>query len=175
MTEREGKTETIHHQDWSRYLPEGFGEDAPVDQGPHALMDWLDENMPPAVYEKIDTIAESNSAAREVYEDLSVKVSRVLWRCAEYSNRILEIRESESRRQTAQPGKRRHVSVDELRQRQIGVGIALRDLGMAAEKHIIDDLFQRASAVSGEPTTTREIRPGRIAKPEASADYPQEI
>ncbi len=157
MSEREGQTETVHRQEWSRYLPEGFGEDAPVDQGPQALMDWLDENMHLAVYEKIDTIAESNSATREVYEDLSVKMSRVLWRYAEYANRILEARVSESERQTIQPGKRRRVSVDELRQRQIGVGIALRDLGMAAEKHVIDDLFQRASAVSGELTRAREL------------------
>ena len=152
-------------------LPKDFVDRAPTDQGPDALMDWLDNgNLHTAVKQEVNArldylppLQQLGPVLRDHVEHSLAYQTRIstqlLWRYADVRHEMITHRDPENvywreesrakmppdlRKKLVKPGR-----VERLKERQLAFEQLISALGLDAERAVIDYLFEEASAIPG--------------------------
>ena len=167
MARERAKTE-VRERPVAPLLPKDFVDRAPTACGPDALMDWLDNhNLYNAVKQEVaarlnhlplDTLGPLVKYHIEhSLEDRARTVSQVLWRYADIRHQIITYHDPDSvywrevaqvgmtgalRKKLTKPGRDKR-----LKERQLVLEQLITDLGLDAERAVIDCLLEEASAV----------------------------
>lgn len=168
---KEGAQTEVREKPVAPLLPEDFADRAPIDSGPEALMDWLDnQNLYQAVQQEVaarlaylpplDTLGPLvKDHIEHSLEDKTKTVTQLLWRYADVRHQMITYHDPEKacwrkksqermpealRKRLARPGR-----VKRLKERQLVLERLISDLRLDAEKAVIDYLFEEAAAVPG--------------------------
>lgn len=162
MVGKEGETETIKRPEYSGYFSHDFIDQATeiTEQGPEALMEWLDKNLRKEVRQSL-SVPEKFTPENETTElrqrNRHAKVVGALfYHYAEYQTRINR-RQSQGSKPERPGRKRKSMTVDQLRERQNGIWVALNEAGLEDDKNALDNLFELAGAIKDETNAKKAI------------------
>jgi len=167
-------------------LPKDFVDCAPTDQGPDALMDWLDNgNLHTAVKQEVNArldylppLQQLGPVLRDHVEHSLAYQTRIatqlLWRYADVRHEMITYHDPEKvywreeSRAKMPPALRKKLvkpsRLERLQERQLAFEQLIFALGLDAEKAVIDYLFAEASAIPG-PISRVPASPSAVGQP----------
>ena len=161
-------TEEIDRPESSRYFSEKFVDEAPVNEGPDALMVWLDNNMGEEIKQQVGARREFLPPEKEInptvwedlvysHEQLSKAYSQLLIRYAGNLHEMAMLNDSDkiAREKKAREKvpwlyeNKRPWTVERLKDRQVPLLELINALQLQPEKKVIDSLFEQANSIPG--------------------------
>jgi hypothetical protein len=169
MSEGEATAETIERPESSRYFLAEFVQEAPVDDGPDALMVWLDKNLHIAIRQEVEASRKFLPPREEtspmvldaldgLYKFQAKAYSQVLIRYADTLHQGAKLRDPErvAREKEVRkkiPGLYKNkppLTVERLQDQQLPLLNMINAFQLQGEKKVLDSLFDQVKSIPGE-------------------------